>query len=596
MAQQDGQVHKVLGSEALGILLGCWRDGTFSGIADDWRWIAGYTKRYRWAVALYIVLGVAESSLSLVSAVAGKYAIDIITGYQTSRLWVLLVLMVASAVSSLLLRSAVSRISARVSLRVNNDIRAEVFDCILRADWRALNRFSSGDLLNRLSGDAGTVAGNAISWLPDLVISLYTFIATFAVILYYDWVMAVLALASAPFLLLTSRRLLGRLRGYNEDVRRSSSELMGYETETLRNLDSIKGFGVTERYSAGLRKKQEAYRAVSLDYNLFGIKTQALLSILGSMVQMAAFLYCLYLLWSGKILYGTMTLFLTQGTKLTSSFNALVKTVPTFLSASVSANRIRELTELAPEPVLPQSGELLEEAADGVSVVMEEMSLAYEGERWVLSGVTFRAEPGEIVALIGPSGGGKTTMIRTMLGLIAPGRGRAFLRGRDGREVAMNAALRGCFSYVPQGNTMISGTVAENLRMVAPSASDEELERALRAACAWEFVEQMPDGLQAVVGERGHGLSEGQAQRIAIARALLRDAPVLLLDEATSALDVATERRVLRSLMQSHPNKTCIVTTHRPTVIGLCERVYQVGGGTVRELGKQEAQALAMEF
>ena len=571
MAQQDGQVHKVLGSEALGILLGRWRDGTFSGIADDWRWIAGYTKRYRWAVALYIVLGVAESSLSLVSAVAGKYAIDIITGYQISRLWVLLVLMVASAVSSLLLRSAVSRISARVSLRVNNDIRAEVFDCILRADWRALNRFSSGDLLNRLSGDAGTVAGNAISWLPDLVISLYTFIATFAVILYYDWVMAVLALASAPFLLLTSRRLLGRLRGYNEDVRRSSSELMGYEMETLRNLDSIKGFGVTERYSAGLRKKQEAYRAVSLDYNLFGIKTQALLSILGSMVQMAAFLYCLYLLWSGKILYGTMTLFLTQGTKLTSSFNALVKTVPTFLSASVSANRIRELTELAPEPVLPQSGELLEEAADGVSVVMEEMSLAYEGERWVLSGVTFRAEPGEIVALIG-------------------------LRGRDGREVAMNAALRGCFSYVPQGNTMISGTVAENLRMVAPSASDEELERALRAACAWEFVEQMPDGLQAVVGERGHGLSEGQAQRIAIARALLRDAPVLLLDEATSALDVATERRVLRSLMQSHPNKTCIVTTHRPTVIGLCERVYQVGGGTVRELGKQEAQALAMEF
>ena len=570
MAQQDGQVHKVLGSEALGILLGRWRDGTFSGIADDWRWIAGYTKRYRWAVALYIVLGVAESSLSLVSAVAGKYAIDIITGYQTSRLWVLLVLMVASAVSSLLLRSAVSRISARVSLRVNNDIRAEVFDCILRADWRALNRFSSGDLLNRLSSDAGTVAGNAISWLPDLVISLYTFIATFAVILYYDWVMAVLALASAPFLLLTSRRLLGRLRGYNEDVRRSSSELMGYETETLRNLDSIKGFGVTDRYSAGLRKKQEAYRAVSLDYNLFGIKTQALLSILGSMVQMAAFLYCLYLLWSGKILYGTMTLFLTQGTKLTSSFNALVKTV--------------------------QSGELMEEAADGVRVVMEEMSLAYEGERWVLSGVTFRAEPGEIVALIGPSGGGKTTMIRTMLGLIAPGRGRAFLRGRDGREVAMNAALRGCFSYVPQGNTMISGTVAENLRMVAPSASDEELERALRAACAWEFVEQMPDGLQAVVGERGHGLSEGQAQRIAIARALLRDAPVLLLDEATSALDVATERRVLRSLMQSHPNKTCIVTTHRPTVIGLCERVYQVGGGTVRELGKQEAQALAMEF
>ena len=599
MAEKKDEGKKpsgLFGSTALGILLRRWKEGTFGEILEDWRWILTYTKQYKWAVACYVVLGIASSSLSLVSAVASKYTIDIITGYQTSKLAAMAAVMVGSSLASLALRSLISRVSAKISLYVGNDIQASVFDKILDADWLELSRYVNGDMLNRFNSDVSTVASNAVSWLPSIVIGLYTFLATFFVILHYDLTMAFIALASAPFLLLSSRYLLKRMRRHSQEVKELSSKLMAFEVEAFYNLDTIKSFGLMDRYGKGLRDRQETYKKASLDYNWFSIKTGAVLSLLGLAVQFTGFGYCLYLLWSGKILYGTMTLFLTQGTKLTSSFNALVKTVPTFLSASVSAHRIRELTELVPEPVLPQSGELLEEAADGVSVVMEEMSLAYEGERWVLDGVAFRAEPGEIVALIGQSGGGKTTMIRTMLGLIAPGRGRAFLRGRDGREVAMNAALRGCFSYVPQGNTMISGTVAENLRMVAPSASDEKLERALRAACAWEFVEKMPGGLQAAVGERGHGLSEGQAQRIAIARALLRDAPVLLLDEATSALDVATERRVLRSLMQSHPNKTCIVTTHRPTVIGLCERVYQVGGGTVRELGEQEAQTLAMEF
>ena len=174
--------------------------------------------------------------------------------------------------------------------------------------------------------------------------------------------------------------------------------------------------------------------------------------------------------------------------------------------------------------------------------------------------------------------------------------GRGVTPTADGQELEMNAALRRFFSYVPQGNTLLSGTIADNLRMVQPEADDAALEQALRAACAWDFVSKMPEGMASTVGEHGHGLSEGQAQRIAIARALLRDAPVLLLDEATSALDVATERTILRNLVRDYPHKTCIVTTHRPTVISLCQRVYQVSGGVLRQLSDQEAQRLAMEF
>ena len=593
MRQEDNR--QPMGSESLGTLVSSWRDGTFSEIWADWKGIWGYTKRYRRAVWFYTILGVASSTLGLVSAVASKYSIDIITGYDSDHLWFIVTVMVASALVGLLLRSVTSRISTKISLRVNNDIQAQVFDRLLGADWRSLNAFASGDLLSRLSTDVGSVSSSAIRWLPDLIVTAYTFAATLAVILHYDWVMALLALASAPFLLLTSRRLIRGMRTHQQEVRQVGSRLMSYETETLHNLDAIKGFGITGRYGRGFRSRQEEFRRASLDYNLFSIRTEILLSLLGSAVQMAAFGYCLYLLWSGKILYGTMTLFLSQGAKLSSAFNALVRTVPSFLSASVSARRIRDLYALEPEPVLPDDG-LDSLASQGFTVAVEDASYAYVPHQPVLTHADFRAAPGETVALVGPSGGGKTTMIRLLLGLIRPAEGRAYLQAADGRQVEVNAGLRRYFSYVPQGNTLLSGTIADNLRMVKPDASDAQLRAALEAACAWDFVSAMDGGLDASVGEHGHGLSEGQAQRIAIARALLRDAPVLLLDEATSALDVATERTILRNLAARYPHKTCIVTTHRPTVISLCRRVYQVSSGCLRLLDSDEAQRLAMDF
>ena len=593
MRQEDNR--QPMGSESLGTLVSSWRDGTFSEIWADWKWIWGYTKRYRRAVWFYTILGVASSTLGLVSAVASKYSIDIITGYDSDHLWFIVTVMVASALVGLLLRSVTSRISTKISLRVNNDIQAQVFDRLLGADWRSLNAFASGDLLSRLSTDVGSVSSSAIRWLPDLIVTAYTFAATLAVILHYDWVMALLALASAPFLLLTSRRLIRGMRTHQQEVRQVGSRLMSYETETLHNLDAIKGFGITGRYGRGFRRRQEEFRRASLDYNLFSIRTEILLSLLGSAVQMAAFGYCLYLLWSGKILYGTMTLFLSQGAKLSSAFNALVRTVPSFLSASVSARRIRDLYALEPEPVLPDDG-LDSLASQGFTVAVEDAGYAYVPHQPVLTHADFRAAPGETVALVGPSGGGKTTMIRLLLGLIRPAEGRAYLQAADGRQVEVNAGLRRYFSYVPQGNTLLSGTIADNLRMVKPDASDAQLRAALEAACAWDFVSAMDGGLDASVGEHGHGLSLGQAQRIAIARALLRDAPVLLLDEATSALDVATERTILRNLAARYPHKTCIVTTHRPTVISLCRRVYQVSSGCLRLLDSDEAQRLAMDF
>ena len=582
--------------ESLNMLKKKWKDGTFSEILEDWKWIFGYSSRYKGAIVFYIVMGILSTSLGLVSSVAGKYAIDVITGYETSKLWLVILIMVSSALVGLLFTSVISRISTRLALDIDNDIRADIFDQIMDADWLSLSQYTSGDILNRFNGDVSTVSSNAIKWLPSVIIAVYQFAATFFVLFYYDWVMALIALGSAPFLLLAGRLLVRKQREYNRRVREASSDLMAFEVEAVSNFDTIKSFGVGPHYSEKIRWWQERFRNISLKYNLFSIKSGALMSMLGIIVQFVAFGYCLFRLWGGGITYGTMTLFLQQRSELSTAFTDLVGIIPSFLSSSVSAHRIRELAELPREVHLPESSGLDVHSAGGFEVRMEHVTFSYREEDRVITASAFRAAPGEIVALVGPSGEGKTTLIRLILGLVCPGEGSVVLRDSAGREVPANAETRRLFAYVPQGNTIFSGTVAENMRLVKESATDEEIIEALKLACAWEFVEKLPEQINSTVGERGKGLSEGQAQRLALARAMLRDAPILLLDEATSALDVATERAVLRNIAGCGKGKTCIVTTHRPSVLSLCQRVYRVMDTHVTELSQEESGRMAMDF
>ena len=572
------------------------KDGTYKEIIDDWRWIFTYSKRYKGAILFYTLLGVGSTSLGLVASVASKYVIDIITGYQTSKLSLMAAIMVGSAVFSLVFSSVINRISTKLSIDINNDIQADIFDQIMDVEWMEINRYSSGDILNRFNSDVSTVSSNAISWLPSIIIAIFNFVATFAVIWHYNKIMSLLAFASAPIMLLMSKYLIRKQREYAKKVRESSSKMVGFEVEAFYNFDTIKSFGIMETYGKKLRRRQKKLKQITLEHNMFTIKTNIFMSILGLVVQYAAFGYCLFLLWTRQITYGTMTLFLEQRGRLSSAFNSVVGLVPSFLTSSVSAHRIRELIDLPREKHIPESAELKELSENGVEVRLYDVSFSYDEETPVLKDSAFRASPGEIVAIIGPSGEGKTTLIRMMLGLIHPDSGASLLRVSDGTEVNMNADSRYLFSYVPQGNAILSGTVADNMRMVKENATDDEIIEALKIACAWDFVSKKEDGINSKVGERGRGFSEGQAQRLAIARAVLRDAPILLLDEATSALDVETERQVLKNIIQQRPNKTCIVTTHRPTVISMCQRVYRVVKGHVTELNEEEASKMAVDF
>ena len=568
------------------------RDGTFRKLFDDWKWIFSFSKKHRGAIVFYTLLGIFGASLSLVAAYVSKILINIIVGKQIEKLAQLIVLMLASSLFSLLTESIVNRIGLKISLRVYQDIQADIFDRILDADWLSLQRYSNGDLLSRFSDDVETVANNAIGWLPGVIVNFYTFAATFVLLFRTDPVMAWFALGTAPVLLLFSRVIVRQLREYKERVLQMNAGMTAFQVETFYHFDLMKSFGAVDRTRSRLREWQGKYRDYHLDYNRFELRAQVLTRLLSAAVSMLAFCYCLFRLWSGQILYGDMTFFLGQREVLTDRFHALVHTVPGMIASAASAHRIRELVELPSERHDTASRALLSKTAqDGLTVTVRDAVFAYrEGEHIYEKG-NLIARPGEIIAVLGSSGEGKTTLLRLLLGMILPEAGCVTLTDRDGNAVEMNADLRAFFSYVPQGNSLLSGTVADNLRLGNPSATEAEMRLALEQACAWEFVSRLPQKLDTVLGENGGGLSEGQAQRIAIARAILRDAPVLLLDEATSALDAETEERVLGQIVRSRPNHTLIISTHRKSVLRRCDRIYQIEQGGISELPQQHFAA-----
>lgn len=574
-----------------------WKDGTLGEVIREWRWILSYSRRYWKAIVFYVVLGISGSVFSLISAVASQKLIDIVTGQQTDRLLPMAVYMVSMALFSMLFNSCIGRLSLRISIDIQNDIQSDIFEKIEDADWLELMKYHSGDILNRFGSDVGSIANNAITWLPSLVVSVFNFLATFAVLYHYDPVMGFLSLINAPFLLFSSQYLMGKMREYSKRVRELSSQMMSFEQETFANMNTIKAFGITSRYTRELKNWQKKFKDYSLEYNWFSIKMNLLLSLIGMLSQYAVFGWGIYRLWTGYITYGEMTLFLSQSSKMASSFKSLVSFLPSMLNSSVSAGRVLELVELPREKHDPEAAErIAKEAEQGYTIRMEGVFFRYQPEKPVLTRSDFVAAPNEIVALVGPSGEGKTTMLRLILGLISPDQGQAVMISARGEQVAMSADTRRLFAYVPQGNTVFSGTIAENLRMVSEEATEEQMEQALRIACAWEFVQRLPEGIHTKLGERGRGLSEGQAQRVAIARALLRRAPVLLLDEATSALDVDTERQVLRNIMGQTKNKTCIIATHRPSVLSMCSRVYRVMDTKLTQLDEEDSARMVKDF
>ena len=379
--------------------------------------------------------------------------------------------------------------------------------------------------------------------------------------------------------------------------------MSGFNQEAFSNIQTIKAFGAITTYIEKLKNLQKDYISMRLDFQKMSMVTSFIMSIVGLLVSYSSYGWGIYRVWSGAITYGTMTLFLSLSGTLTGALNSLINMVPSAISLTTSAGRLMDILEMPQEDYsLDDDFSRFAEKhhGDGINLELHDISYAYHNNTEVFEHADLEAHPHEIIAMVGPSGEGKTTMLRLILALLCPQSGEGTLSSisADGssESLPLTASARKLFSYVPQGNTMFSGTIAENMRVVKPDATDDEIIEALKAACAWEFVERLSDGINSEIKERGGGFSEGQAQRLSIARALLRKSPILLLDEATSALDVATERAVLKNIMKDDYPRTCIVTTHRPTVLNICQRVYAIRDKKCVVLDEDEIERMVKDF
>lgn len=547
-------------------------------IFSEWKWILAYIKRYKRTIFVYIVFGLMASVLSVAGTVASKFLIDAVMTKNHTVLFRSAMSLGALLVSQILFQALSSRITAVLSTRVGNELRNEMFARVMRAEWEKIGSYHSGELLNRLEGDVSTVASGVISFIPSAFSKGLTFLLSFGVVLYYDSVMAFLALLSAPFFVLSSRFLVKTIRRFNKEAREMNGKVLSFSEESLRNLQIIKSFDLISQYIVLFRELTEKYRSVRLKFEKFNILMTMVLSLLGIVVSYACYGWAVYRLWQGLISVGTMTLFLQISGTLTSSFSSLASLAPQMVSISTSAGRIMEITRFETETDADRrkAQALLARSDAGVTVNVDALDFTYaDSDNPVLRNVSVKIRPGERLAVVGRSGNGKTTFLKILLGLLRPSGGSVSLEV-GGKRLSVSDSTRRFFSYVPQESSLFSGTAAENLRIVAPDAPDEELMYALRLACMEDFIKAQPEGLNFKVGENGDNLSRGQLQRFLIARAILRSAPIMLLDEATSALDSQTEAQVLANIIRDDPLKIVILTTHRSSVLAHCTRICRI--------------------
>ncbi len=554
----------------------------------EWRWIFSYVKRYRLALFLYIFLGLIATAMSLGVSVAGKHLIDAVVSKANDTILLYGGLAVGLAVFQQVFQSVTSYVTALVSSKTSNEIREDIYANVLTAQWEEIYEYHSGDLLNRLEADVQAISGAIINFIPTLITRTVQFFGALAIVLYYDKTMALIALAGAPLLFFSSRFLIKRIRKFSEESRKLNGEVLAYSEESVQNLLTIKAFDLGKQYINNFKAVLENYRSTKLSYDKFSIVLTLCLSLAGLLVSYSCYGWGVYRLWQGAISFGTMTLFIQLSSLLTSSFYAVAGLVPSAISIATSAGRVKELAALQKEQDsdCEKAEKLYATTKDaGVELSFNNVSFKYKnGEDLVLKNATFNVKAGETVAFVGPSGEGKTTVLKLILGIINPTEGNIDLISHNGEKIKVSDSTRRFCSYVPQGINIFSGTIRENLISVKADATDEELYNVIDAVALTDLIKSLPEGLSSHINENGGNFSQGQLQRIAIARALLKESQILLMDEATSALDMMNEKTVLQNIMKNDPNKICIITTHRESMLKYCDRVFTVTSeGEIKE-------------
>ena len=545
----------------------------FKEVYSAWRllrWIWGASRGARRRMLLCTLIGCISVACSLVFVLFSKNAIDIATGVREGGLVFYAIGMGCLILFEIVLHAIDNWVANQLDVEMRNRFRSRFFGLLLQSEWQGKERFHSGDVLNRMVQDLGSVVAVITSTIPFAVITVIQLVASFFLLYSMNRTLAIVLVLILPFFALLSRFYVNRMRRMTKAVRESESHIHSIMQESLQHKTIVKTLEQSNGMMSRLAKWQEQLFGEVIVRTRFSILSRGLVSMGFSAGYLTAFLWGVFSIQSGTVTFGVMTAFLQLVGRIQRPLADLARMIPTLVSALTSAERLIELEELPMEPI----GEPIHiEGMAGIR--FDDVSFQYaDGEEEVITHLNKNFTPGSMTAVLGETGAGKTTLIRLILALIHPTSGRITIYDAK-HEVNVSPQTRNNLVYVPQGNTLFSGTIRDNLLLGCPNATDEQLWEVLRVACA-EFVLSLPEGLDTKCGEQGGGLSEGQAQRIAIARSLLRPGSVLLFDEATSALDPDTERLLLERLAEARGQRTVIFITHRPSVLEYCDRVLRV--------------------
>lgn len=533
------------------------------------RWLWQASRGNRLQAGLNASVGLLEVAVSLLQVWAVKRAIDIAAGSQDGNLYWAVGVMGILILADFALHISAIWIRNILGIRAQNRMQQRMLDRILRSEWHGKEQRHSGDVLNRLEGDVKNVVDFLTETLPNTLSVLALFLGSFYYLFTMDHLLAFVIVGIIPIFVLFSRVYVNRMRQLTRKVRDSDSKVQSVLQETIQNRMLIKTLEGDNEMVDKLEYTQSELRQNVVKRTAFSVFTNLILNFGFALGYLIAFLWAAVRMSSQTLSFGGMTAFLQLVNKIQGPARSLTRLVPAFVSVFTAAERLMELEE---NPLEEQGDPIPFEAPCGIR--LDDVSFAYpDSETPVVNHLSFDFRPGTCTAVLGETGSGKTTILRMLLALLRPQSGSLSLYN-DSRSKQLSPRLRCNIVYVPQGNTLMSGSIRENLRLGKLDATDEEMRQALRKSCA-EFVFDLPEGLDTSCTEQGGGLSEGQAQRIAIARALLRNRPVMLFDEATSALDPDTERQLLRNILSDN-HCTVIFVTHRMAVVDYCDQVLKL--------------------
>ena len=544
------------------------------------KWLVQYAKPYMGRITVMMMFNLLYTVVGLVMVTLTKRIIDEAT--EGNPIITLIVCYLILTIGLQLVSVFGTLMNTMLTEKFSFGIRKQIYEKIIHSHWMDVKKYHTGDLMTRLTSDAGNVADGIIGTIPSIIQLIVELLLVFITLFSYSPLLACFALLVAPVAAVSSWWFGRKLKRLQVKVQESEAAYRSFLQESLANLLIVKAFANEEYSTQRLTQLREERFGWVYRRTKMGLISSTAMSMSFQVGYIVAFAYGAIQISRKAITYGTMSVFLTLVNRVQAPVMGLAQQIPRVVSILASAGRIMELQEL---PLEEKEEEPLAVVQAGVDV--SGLTFGYTQDN-VLENVSLHIAPGEFVAVIGESGIGKTTLIRIIMSFMSNIQGSVTFYNEKGETQKANAATRNFIAYVPQGNTLFSGTVRENIRMGNLNATGEEMNEALKLAAAYDFVQELPKGIDTVIGERGHGLSEGQAQRIAIARAFVKKAPFLILDEATSALDNGTEKAIMDSINRLQGKKTLIIIAHRLQTIEKCDMVYRVEDGKIVPEGAAE--------